>query len=225
MPRKPPAEPIDHHYNIPRLNRSFFWNGLILTVVFVVMIIADYSRDWKTIQRTFMRLDAKLTREAALAARAKAIDEQHRKLIAELNVARSQVKAQRVETAKLEAKLKDLDPKIYLADQQYKFTKASFDAVRYQYEDALANAPRSAPGVKKTVDRVVRELDERTLRLAQLKKEQSDTQVSLDLINATASKSRRPSRRGPPSSAWRGRSTEASSRTRSFRCATRRSST
>ena len=31
--------------------------------------IADYSRDWKTIQRTFMRLDAKLTREAALAAR------------------------------------------------------------------------------------------------------------------------------------------------------------
>jgi hypothetical protein len=41
--------------------------------------------------------------------------------------------------------LNDLDPKIYLADQQYKFTKASFDAVRYQYEDALANTPKTAP--------------------------------------------------------------------------------
>ena len=34
MPRKPPAEPIDHHYNIPRLNRSFFWTAGILTFVF-----------------------------------------------------------------------------------------------------------------------------------------------------------------------------------------------
>ena len=65
MPRKPPAEPIDHHYNIPRLNRSFFWTAAILTFVFILMIVYDYSRDWKTIQRTFMRLDAKLTREQA----------------------------------------------------------------------------------------------------------------------------------------------------------------
>jgi hypothetical protein len=94
MPRKPPAEPIDHHYNIPRLNRAFWWTGLTLTVVFVVMIIADYTRDWKTIQRTFMRLDAKLTREAALAARAKALDEEHGRLIGELKAARAEVATQ-----------------------------------------------------------------------------------------------------------------------------------
>ena len=57
MPRKPPAEPIDHHYDIPRLNRAFTWTGAILTAVFIWMVIADYQRDWKTIQRTFMRLD------------------------------------------------------------------------------------------------------------------------------------------------------------------------
>ena len=184
MPRKPPAEPIDHHYDIPRLNRSFFWTGLALTVVFVVMIIADYSRDWKTIQRAFMRLDARMTREAAIAARTKALDEEHRKLIADLKAARAEVATQQGAIRKLEAKLRDLDPKIYLADQQYKFTKASFDAERYKYEDALANAPRSAPGVKKSLDRIVRELDERTLRLAQLKQEQTDTQAEVDRINA-----------------------------------------
>ena len=54
MPRKPPAEPIDHHYNIPRLNRAFFWGGIALAAVFIWMVIADYDRDWKNIQRTFM---------------------------------------------------------------------------------------------------------------------------------------------------------------------------
>ncbi len=184
MPRKPPAEPIDHHYNIPRLNRSFFWTGAILTAVFVLMIVADYTRDWKTMQRTFMRLDAKLTREAALAARQKALDEEHTRLIAGLKSARVEIAGHRAQLKALDAKLKPLDPKIYLADQQYKFTKASFDAQRYQYEDALANSPRSAPGVKKSLDRIVRELDERTLRLAELKRDQARIQADIDRINA-----------------------------------------
>ena len=72
MPRKPPAEPIDHHYNIPKLNRVFFVAGAILTVTFVWMVLADYSRDWKSIQRTFLRLDRDKTLEAQKAAREKA---------------------------------------------------------------------------------------------------------------------------------------------------------
>ncbi len=184
MPRKPPAEPIDHHYNIPRLNRSFLWSSAALTVIFVAMIVADYTRDWKTIQRTFFRLDAKLTREAALAARQKALDEEHTKLIAELKTARSEVAVHVTKLRKLDAKLKDLDPKIYLADQQYKFSKASFDAERYRYEDALAHAPRSAPTVKRSLDRIARELDERTVRLAELKKQEADAKAEIDRINA-----------------------------------------
>jgi len=50
MPRKAPAEPIDHHYNIPRLNRAFFWSAAALTAVFLWMVVADYKRDWKSIQ-------------------------------------------------------------------------------------------------------------------------------------------------------------------------------
>ncbi len=164
MPRKPPAEPIDHHYDIPRLNRAFWWSGVALTVAFVVMIVADYERDWKLFQRAFLRLDAKLTRETALAAREKALDEEHSKLIADLRQARAEVASHKESIRKLEAKLKDLNPKIYLADQQYKFTKASFDAERYKYEDRLANDPRSAPRAKKDLDALTRELDEKTVR-------------------------------------------------------------
>src|SRR5215470_7039979 len=113
MPRKPPAEPIDHHYNIPRLNRVFFLAGGILTAVFIWMVIADYSRDWKTIQRTFLRLDRKLTREAALAARQKALDKDHAKLIADLKQSRVEVAQQAGNLRRAQAKLHDLDPQIY----------------------------------------------------------------------------------------------------------------
>ena len=67
MPRKPPAEPIDHHYNIPKLNRAFFAAGALLTAVFVLMVVADYKRDWKSIQQTFLRLDRDKTRAAVEA--------------------------------------------------------------------------------------------------------------------------------------------------------------
>jgi hypothetical protein len=184
MPRKPPAEPIDHHYNIPRLNRAFFWTAMALTVIFIGMVVADYSRDWKVIQRTFLKLDARLTRQAALTARRKALGEEHARMIAELKAARSEIAAHRATLRKLDAKLKELDPKLYLADQQYKFTKASFDAQRYKYEDALANKPRAAPGARRSLDALQRELDERTLRLAQLKKQQADAQATIDRVNA-----------------------------------------
>jgi len=184
MPRKPPAEPIDHHYNIPRLNRAFFWTAMALTVIFIGMVVADYSRDWKVIQRTFLKLDARLTRQAALTARQKALGEEHARMIAELKAARSEIAAHRATLRKLDAKLKELDPKLYLADQQYKFTKASFDAQRYKYEDALANKPRAAPGARRSLDSLQRELDERTLRLAQLKKQQADAQATIDRVTA-----------------------------------------
>ncbi len=183
MPRKPPAEPIDHHYDIPRLNRAFTWTAVALTAVFIWMVIQDYSRDWKNIQRTFMRLDAKLTREAAIAARKKALDAEHAKLIAELKAARAEVAQQAGNLRRAQAKLKALDPRIYGADQEYKFTKAAFDAALYKYEDALANRPKAAASAKKDLDALRKELDERTVRLAKLKSEETAAQGEIDLIN------------------------------------------
>ncbi len=184
MPRKPPAEPIDHHYDIPRLNRAFTWTAVILTAVFIWMVIADYRRDWKTIQRTFMRLDRQLTREAALAARKKAIDQEHVKLVNDLRASRTEIAQQAGNLRRAQARLKELDPQIYAADQSYKFTKAAFDAALYKYEDALANKPGAASSAKKDLDKLRKELDERTVRLAELKRQEAAANVEINLINA-----------------------------------------
>jgi mono/diheme cytochrome c family protein len=184
MPRKAPAEPIDHHYSIPRLNRAFFWTAIVLTVIFVWMVIADYSRDWKTMQRTFMRLDARKTREAAIAARKKALDQDHARLIGELRASRRELATRKAELARLEKTVKDLEPKVYGADQDYRFAKASFDAELYKYEDSLANRPSAAPALKKSLDRIRKELDQKTLRLAQLRKAEADATAQIAALNA-----------------------------------------
>ena len=172
MPRKAPAEPIDHHYNIPRLNRVFAATGIVLTVVFIAMVVEDYSRGWKRIQRAFGRIEAKKTREAALAERRQILGGELQKLRADLRQANRDVAAHRAELRRLDAKLADLSPKIYLADQQFKFTKASLDAQRYKYEKALSVAPRSAPKQKRDFDELTADLDAKRLHLARLQQEE-----------------------------------------------------
>ena len=184
MPRKPPAEPIDHHYNIPRLNRAFFWAAAVLTAVFLWMVVADYKRDWKSIQQTFFRLDRDKTMEAVQAAREKAYGEERDKLRAQLVEARNQVRAHGRTLAKLNARLRGLDPKIYGADQDAKFLKASFDAARYKYEDDLANRPDSAPKARSEVEKLRKKLDDANARLAGLKKDEAETQAEIKRITA-----------------------------------------
>ncbi|HKF44843.1 MAG TPA: c-type cytochrome [Thermoanaerobaculia bacterium] len=182
MPRKPPAEPIDHHYNIPRLNRAFFWSAGILTAVFLWMVLADYKRDWKSIQQTFLRLDRDKTMEAVEKAREKAYGEERDKLRAQLVQARQDERAHRATMAKLNAHLKELDPKLYGADQDAKFLKASFDAARYTYEDNLANRPKSAPKAGREVADLEKKLDGANLRLAKFKRDEAETKAELKRI-------------------------------------------
>ena len=190
MPRKPPAEPIDHHYNIPKLNRVFFAAGVALTVIFIGMVIADYTRDWKTMQRVFFRLDARKTREAALAARQKAYGEERAKLLADLRAARAQAAAQARELERANRKLDALAPKIYLADQQAKFAKASFDAGLYKYEDSLANKPKSAAKARRELDKLRAELDGANLRLATLQRDKTAVDDEVKRINAKREEAR-----------------------------------
>ncbi|MGH9390093.1 MAG: hypothetical protein ACRD1Z_10790, partial [Vicinamibacteria bacterium] len=184
MPRKPPAEPIDHHYDIPKLNRVLAWTALALTAVFIGMVVEDYARGWKRIQRQFTRIDRSKTREAALEARRVALGEERRRLREELRQANRELAAHRGQLARLDARLEELEPRIYLADQQLKFTKASLDAQRYKYEKALSDAPRSAPRQKREFDLLTANFDAKSLRLSRLQKEEAEAKARRERLVA-----------------------------------------
>ncbi|MGH9364757.1 MAG: hypothetical protein ACRD1B_05770, partial [Thermoanaerobaculia bacterium] len=182
MSRKPPAEPIDHHYNIPKLNRVFFATGAALTAVFLLMVWADYDRPWKTMQRVFFRVDARQTREAALAAREKAFGDERQKRMGELGAARQEIRAHRGALDTLNRRLDALQPKIYAADQSAKFAKASFDAALYTYESSLATRAKAAPAARRERDRIEQTLNAANMKLAQLKREESQVQAEIKRI-------------------------------------------
>ena len=55
------------------------------------MVWQDYQRDWKTMQRFFMGMDAKKTRASALALRQKVYGEERTRLLAEMRAARAEM--------------------------------------------------------------------------------------------------------------------------------------
>src|SRR5262249_2518873 len=148
------------------------------------MVIADDSRDWKGIQRHCVRLDRDKTLEAQEAAGEKAYGAERDRLRQDLASAQREILEHGKTLAKLNRKLTDLDPKLYAADQNAKFLKASFDAARYKYEDDLANRPQSAPKSKRDLDRLEKSLNEANLKLARLKKDQADTDAEIKRITA-----------------------------------------
>ena len=67
---------------------------------------------------------------------------------------------------------------------QAKFTKASLDAQRYKYENALATAPRSASSQKRGLDELEREFEGRRLRLARLQQAETSAKAARESLVA-----------------------------------------
>src|SRR5260221_167280 len=66
MAKRPPPEPIDHHYDIARLTKVFAITCLISIPTLAWMTWQDYGRDWKHWQKEVIRYD-RLRTKAALA--------------------------------------------------------------------------------------------------------------------------------------------------------------
>jgi len=140
MPRKPPAEPIDHHYNIARLTRVFAVAGLILLATSIAMVAADYIRGWKGYQARFFHWDAFRTRQDMAAARAKVSMDEYRALEGRLRGAQTEIGRHRSSMASLQKEVDRLNAVHYRNDQIYRFTKAELDTSRYELEVALDSA-------------------------------------------------------------------------------------
>src|SRR5262249_54468360 len=120
--------------------------------------------------------------EAVETAREKAYGEERDKLRAQLVEGRNEIREHGRTLAKLNAHLKELDPKIYGADQDAKFLKASFDAARYKYEDDLANRPGKAPSSRREVMELEKKLDAANLKLAKFKRDEDETKAEIKRI-------------------------------------------
>src|SRR4051812_38409066 len=108
---------VGHAYNVDFLNVVFAASSLFLLLSVVWMVWDDYDRDWKNTQRRFADLEYQVT-QASRDQAAKAIDKnkmaqlQARRTAAEKNVAANQQKVD-----DLQAKMKDVDIRLFRAQQ------------------------------------------------------------------------------------------------------------
>ena len=150
MPRKPPAEPIDHHYNIPRLTKVFALSGAIVLLTSLAMIWTDYasgwnySRSWKWYQWKFIGLDRQKTRDDLRAAQEKVSLDEYHALEAQLHAAQAEAAEHRRSVAAAQKTLARIEADRYAADQTYRFKKAELDTSRYELEDAEDSGARPA---------------------------------------------------------------------------------
>ena len=142
MPRKPPAEPIDHHYDIGKLTRVFALSGLIVLVTSVAMIWTDYAagwsfgKSWKGYQLRFLQWDRYKTQKDVAAAREKVSREEYAAAQAQLRQAEAEEAENKRAISALQRKIKDTDAVRYRDDQNYRFQKAVVDTARYELEVA-----------------------------------------------------------------------------------------
>ena len=125
---------VGHAYNIDFLNVVFAASSLFVLFSTMWMVWDDYDREWKDYQRRFRSLESEVAR-ANLAQAERDVDQAR---VAELEsrraAAEEQLAANAVQVAELEDQLADVNRQLFVATQDFNFTKAIYDVDRYDFE-------------------------------------------------------------------------------------------
>jgi cbb3-type cytochrome oxidase cytochrome c subunit len=162
----------DRLYPGDSLNKWFAISSLLLFVITIAMMLADYSREWKKYQRDFVRLQIRKT-NGDIQQVAGTLD---RNKLAQIDQQMKQSDAQQQQNEaqidKIKRQVTDLDAKLYDVDERYRFKKATYDSDKYAYEDASAHKASNAQklgdqlaNTKKEMDDLKQALDQVTLDL------------------------------------------------------------
>lgn len=171
---------------IPGLNLLFAASSIGLLVVTVWMVYEDYARGWKGYQQAFMHLDAEKTR-AALKAAQDAIDrETLAKLEQELARAEAAVAQHAKDLKEAEARLRAIEVANYRDDLKYRTYKSTYDAKRFDYEEALHEGSPKAARLKQEMDDLETSLEDLRVKLLEHDKERETAQARIREITGAS---------------------------------------
>ena len=165
-PPVPPSPPVgtpryENVYSVPRLNLIFAISAVILLISIVWMVMDDYTREWKQVQRDFNRAEVERTQAEIQSAAGEVDSTRLTQLRSQVAAASEALRGHEDELRRARAGLTRRQGEWYRMDQDYRFTKAVFDAERFDFEEALHRGVRDAS----ERGRKVEERRERMLKL------------------------------------------------------------
>src|SRR5258706_7714581 len=126
------------------MNMVFALSSLGLLAVTLWMAFADYAQPWKRIQSEFRSMERqKLVREAE-AEKQRLNQNDLAQLKQQVAQAQKDLDQHHRDIAKLEAEVADWKAKVYSADSAWKGRKATADASKFQYDNALQSGDAGA---------------------------------------------------------------------------------
>jgi cbb3-type cytochrome oxidase cytochrome c subunit len=168
------------------LNLLFAVSSVALLLVMGWMVYDDYSRGWKGYQKRFLNLDAEKTR-AEIKAAQEALDRQALEgLQKELEAARVALGEHASELKTTEERLKSIGVVAYRDDLAYRTVKSTYDAKKFDYEEARAHADGSAPGLEHGMQRLETELESLRVKNLEHEKTAGEARAAIAAIRAKA---------------------------------------
>lgn len=155
----------DHLYKMPRMHKAFAISSIMLALSFMWMLGADYFREWRKYQATFTKLEVKKTKTDIEAAQGEVDQAKLTEIEGALTAAKSELETHKREIQDAERELGRADAVRYKVDQEYRFSKATVDSLRYEYESKRAGGSSSAPRLKEKLDAEVKQMDASHQRL------------------------------------------------------------
>jgi cytochrome c2 len=175
-----PQEPIPHNYRMETLNKVFAFSALALLFITGVVVIYDYARGWKRFQLEFQRIQADRVREE-LATASKATNRAEiERLDREVALAEEEIARRRRDYRGAQERFQDWEGRLYAADQDYRFAKATLDALRYDAEVAKLQKKSGWQEKVREYEDLTRRVDELKLRLEDVTKGHAAAQADLD---------------------------------------------
>ena len=137
---------VGHAYNIDFLNVVFAASSLFVLFSTVWMVWDDYDRDWKNYQRQFTALEMEVAR-ANLAEVQQGVDQARvAELSGQRDAAEQQLSSNATAIAEVDDQLSEIERELFVATQDFNFTKAIYDVDRYTFEVRREDAHAEAEG-------------------------------------------------------------------------------
>ncbi len=176
----PEPLPPESHYDPKKLDKLFAILAIVLLISIIGLFAKDYSRQWKTYQREFRALEVEKTRVK--------LDEQenllkdnadYTEVLKNLDLAQKSTLAKKPELEALSGKLAGASAVERLHTQQYQFSKAKYDALKYKYESSADTNDPNAAQIKIDLDNLFTKLNKLRISVEVDKKKVKD--ISQDI--------------------------------------------
>ena len=173
-----------YYYDIDKLNFLFAILAVVTLIGVAWMVWDDYAREWKSYQRQFRVIETEVTQQQLADVQAQVDQAELTRLQQQRDSAEQALAAQQDALSALEDDLVVAEKALVQSDQESRFARSTYDARRWEYEEAAHASDGDAPRQLARMEESAAEVAETGARLEEVTAERDRIRGELDTMRA-----------------------------------------